>query len=103
VNSNTVIYEVRKAEEIFQALVSRSQALGSTSNDRRFCSCTLKELAEQVGLTVRELHEKLRLLRSCRMIHTFRASDGYAFFLNAPFAFGDQSRHDYRNLGGFAH
>jgi transcription initiation factor IIE alpha subunit len=77
VNSNTVIYEVRKAEEIFQTLVSRS-------NGRGACGCTLKELAEQVGLTVRELHQKLRLLRSCRIIHTFRCRDGYAFFLNDP-------------------
>jgi DNA-binding IscR family transcriptional regulator len=62
------------AESIFLAIAFRATDKGS-------CGCTIKELARQVSLSVREVHEKLRLLRSLRMVSTFAGKGGYAFFL----------------------
>jgi hypothetical protein len=63
----------RHAETIFLAITFRA-------NDW-VCVWTIKELARDVGLSVREVYEKIRLLRSLNMIATLACSDGYVFFL----------------------
>jgi hypothetical protein len=65
----------RHAESIFLAITFRA------SNGDWVCAWTIKELAREVGLSVREVYEKIRLLRSLNMIATRACSDGYVFFL----------------------
>jgi hypothetical protein len=73
----------RQAESIFLAITFRAsdEAQPFASNDDWICCWTIKELAREVGLTVREVYEKIRLLRSLDMIATRACSDGYLFFL----------------------
>jgi hypothetical protein len=68
----------RHAEWIFLEILFMANGEGS-------CGCRLKELAQEVGLSVREVREKLRLLRSLKMISTYACKDGYAFFLSRDF------------------
>jgi hypothetical protein len=63
---------------------SRLLGIALRAGDKEYCACSMKELARQIGLSVREAYEKLRLLRRKRVVWTFRGSDGYAFFLNVP-------------------
>ena len=63
----------RRAESLFLAIAFRAS--------EGACVCRKKELARQVGISVREVNEKLRLLRSLKMICTFACKDGYLIFL----------------------
>jgi hypothetical protein len=73
----------RQAETIFLAITFRAsdERQPFASNDDWICCWTIKELAREVGLTVREVYEKIRLLRSLDMIATRACSDGYLFVL----------------------
>jgi hypothetical protein len=70
----------RQAESIFLAITMRASDERQPFDDW-VCCWTIKELAREVGLTVREVYEKIRLLRSLDMIVTRACSDGYLFIL----------------------
>lgn len=64
-------------------------AIADRADDRGCCVWTLKEIGRLVGLSAREAREKITWLRNFRMIGTFRASDGYVFFLPIDSKFND--------------
>ena len=64
-------------------------AIADKADDRGCCVCTVAEIGRLVGLSVSEAREKISWLRSFRIIATFRASDGYVFFLPIDPKFND--------------
>jgi DNA-binding IscR family transcriptional regulator len=64
----------RTAESILLAIADRADEGGR-------CIWSLKEIARCVSLSAREVREKIHWLRGFGLISSFRASDGYVFFL----------------------